>query len=88
MLWTFKNLHASAEDFTRDPSIYSLALYHVAIKAGFYRKAVHVYDIPNQYTVTYIGYCFLNVDPALTMTLFMAWSTFAPYIFIWDIVKQ
>ena len=44
---TLKNFHAPAEDRTGDPSIYSLALYHVAIKAGLYRKAVQVYYIPN-----------------------------------------
>ena len=47
-----KNLHAPAEDRTRDPSISSLALYYVAIKAGLYRKAVQVNYIPNQYPVT------------------------------------
>ena len=50
---TLKNLHAPAKDRTGDPSIYSLALYHVAIKAGLYRKAVQVYYIPNLYPVTY-----------------------------------
>ena len=49
----FKNSHASAEDRTGDPLIHSRALYHVAIKAGLYRKAVQVYYIPNQYPVTY-----------------------------------
>ena len=49
---TLKNFHVPAEDRTGDPSIYSLALYHVAIKAGLYRKAVQVYYIPNQYPVT------------------------------------
>ena len=48
-----KNLHSPAEDRTGDPWIYSRALYHVAIKAGLYRKAVQVYDIPNQYPVTF-----------------------------------
>ena len=48
-----KILHAPAEDRTGNPSIYSLALYHVAIKAGLYRKAVQVYYIPNLYPVTY-----------------------------------
>ena len=48
-----KNFHAPAEDRTGNPSIYSLALYHVAIKAGLYRKAVQVYDIPNLYPVTF-----------------------------------
>ena len=47
-----KNSHAPAEDRTGDPSIYSLALYHVAIKAGLYHKAVQVYYIPNLYPVT------------------------------------
>ena len=32
-----------------NPWIYSQALYHVAIKAGLYRKTVQVYDIPNLY---------------------------------------
>ena len=32
--------------------IQSPALYHVAIKAGFYRKAVEVYHIPNCYKTT------------------------------------
>ena len=49
-----KILHAPAEDRTGDLSIYSLALYHVAIKAGLYRKAVQVYHIPNLYPVTCI----------------------------------
>ena len=48
-----KNLHVPAEDRTRDPLISSLALYHVALKAGLYRKAVQVYDIPNLYPVTF-----------------------------------
>ena len=48
-----KNFHAPAEDRTGDPSISSLALYHVAIKAGLYRKAVQVYYIPNLYPVTF-----------------------------------
>ena len=43
---------APAEDRTGDLSIYSLALYHVAIKAGLYRKAVQEYFIPNLYPVT------------------------------------
>ena len=39
--WTLKNiLHAPAEDRTGDSSIYSLALYHVAIKVGFYSDVV------------------------------------------------
>ena len=50
---TLKNPHVPAEDRTGDPSIYSLALYHVAIKAGLYHKAVQVYNIPNQYPVTF-----------------------------------
>ena len=29
------------------------ALYHVAIKAGLYRKSVQVFDIPNLYPVTF-----------------------------------
>ena len=49
-----KNLNAPADDRTGDPSIYSRALYHVAIKAGLYRKAVQVYIIPNLYPVTHI----------------------------------
>ena len=48
-----KNFHAPAGDRTGDPSIYSQALYHVAIKAGLYRKAVQVYYIPNLYPVTF-----------------------------------
>ena len=48
-----KNFHVPAEDRTGDPSIYSLAVYHVAIKAGLYRKAVQVYYIPNLYPVTF-----------------------------------
>ena len=51
-----KNSHVPAEDRTGDPSIYSLALYHVAIKAGLYRKAVQVYYIPNQYPVTLMNF--------------------------------
>ena len=47
-----KSLHVPAQDRTGDPSIYSRALYHVAIKADLYRKAVQVYDIPNIYPVT------------------------------------
>ena len=42
----FKNLPVPTGDRTGDPSIYSLELHHVAIKAGLYRKAVQVYDIP------------------------------------------
>ena len=49
---TLKKSNAPAEDRTGDPSIYSLALYHVPIKAGLYRKAVQVYYIPNLYPVT------------------------------------
>ena len=52
-----KILHAPAEDRTGNPSIYSLALYHVAIKAGLYRKAVQVYGIPNLYPVTHLRSC-------------------------------
>ena len=48
-----KKLHAPAKDRTGDPSIYSLALYHVTVKAGLYRKAVQVYYIPNLYPVTF-----------------------------------
>ena len=48
-----KNLHVPAEDRTGDPSISSVALYHVAIKVGLYHKAVQVYDIPNLYPVTF-----------------------------------
>ena len=52
--WTLKkSFNVPAEDRTGDPSIYSLALYHVAIKAGLYRKAVQVYHIPNLYPVTF-----------------------------------
>ena len=47
-----KYLHGPAEDRTGDLSILRQALYHVAIKAGLYRKAVQVYDIPNLYPVT------------------------------------
>ena len=47
-----KNLHALAKDQTGDPSISSLALYHIAIKSGLYSKAVQVYDIPNLYPMT------------------------------------
>ena len=50
---SLKNLHAPAEDRTGNPSIYSRALYHVAIKADLYREAVEVYDIPNLYPVTF-----------------------------------
>ena len=48
-----KYLHSPAEDRTGVPSSYSLALYHVAIKAGLYRKAVQVYYIPNLYPEIY-----------------------------------
>ena len=60
---SLKNLHVPAEDRARDLSIYSLALYHVAIQAGLYRKAVQVYDIPNIYPVTCMGIptCFLAI---------------------------
>ena len=34
--------------------IQSPTLYHVAIKAGFYRKAVEVYHIPNCYIYIYV----------------------------------
>ena len=37
---------APNEDRTGDLSILRRALYHVAIKAGLYRKAVQVYYIP------------------------------------------
>ena len=47
-----KNFCVPAEDGTGDPSILRRALYHVAIKAGLYRKAVQVYYIPNLYPVT------------------------------------
>ena len=50
---TLKKSNAPAEDRTGDLSIYSLALYHVAIKAGLYRKAVQVYYRPNLYPVTF-----------------------------------
>ena len=54
----FTKLHAPAEDQTGDPLIYSLALYHVAVKAGLYPKAVQVYYIPNLYPVTlFCTYC-------------------------------
>ena len=49
---TLKKSNAPVEGRTGDPSIYNLALYHVAIKAGLYHKAVQVYDIPNLYPVT------------------------------------
>ena len=49
---TNKNFHVPAEDRTGDLSILRRALYHVAIKAGLYRKAVQVYYIPNLYPVT------------------------------------
>ena len=48
-----KNFHAPAEDRTGDLSIYSRALYHIAIKAGLYRKAVQVYDISSLYPMTF-----------------------------------
>ena len=47
------HLYISNLSRTGDPSIYSLALYHVAIKAGLYRKAVQIYYIPNLYPVTF-----------------------------------
>ena len=59
---TLKKSNAPAEDRTGDPSIYSLALYHVAIKAGLYRKAVQVYDIPNQYPVAHAKHFKHNED--------------------------
>ena len=49
---TLKNPHVPAEDRTGNLSILRRALYHVAIKAGLYRKAVQVYYIPNLYPVT------------------------------------
>ena len=49
---TLKNFYVPAEDRTGDLSILRRAFYHVAIKAGLYRKAVQVYYIPNQYPVT------------------------------------
>ena len=49
---TLKKFNVPAEDRTGDLSIFSLALYHVAIKAGLYRMAVQVYYIPNLYPVT------------------------------------
>ena len=51
---THKKSNASAEDRPGDPSIYILALYHVTIKAGLYRKEVQVYDIPSIYPVTLV----------------------------------
>ena len=50
---THENHHAPAEDRTRDLSINSRVHYHVAIKAGLYRKAVQVYGIPILYPVAY-----------------------------------
>ena len=47
-----KFLYIPAEDRAGDLSIMRRALYHVAIKAGLYRKAVQVYYIPNLYPVT------------------------------------
>ena len=52
MSQTLKKSHAPIEDRTGDPLIYSLALYHVTIKAGLYRKAVQVYHILNLYPET------------------------------------
>ena len=49
---TLKTSHAPVEDRAGDLVIYSLAIHHVAIKAGLYRKAVQVYDISELYTVT------------------------------------
>ena len=49
---SLKNFHVPAEDQTGDLSILRRALYHVAIKAGLYRKAVQVYYLPNQYPLT------------------------------------
>ena len=51
---TLKNFYVPAEDRTGDLSILRRALYHVAIKAGLYRKAVQVYNIPNLYPVTHV----------------------------------
>ena len=45
-----KNLHVPAEDRTGGPSISSLALYHVAIKAGLYRKALYT-SVPYTYSI-------------------------------------
>ena len=61
---TLKKSNAPAEDRTGDPSIYSLALYHVAIKTGLYRKAVQVYYIPNLYPVTHETRIFIEMDSA------------------------
>ena len=47
-----KYLHCPGRGSNGDPSIYSRALYHVAIKAGLY-KAVQVYYKPNLYPVTF-----------------------------------
>ena len=49
---TLKKIPCPPRDRTGDPSIYSQALYHVAIKAGLYREAVQVYNISNLYPVT------------------------------------
>ena len=42
----------SNRDRSGNPSIYSRALYNVAIKAGLYCTAVQLYHIPNLYPVT------------------------------------
>ena len=46
----------------RGPSIYCLALYHISLKAGLYRKAVQVYHIPNLYPVKFSPSMLLEND--------------------------
>ena len=71
-----KNFHAPAEDQTGDPLIYSRALYHVAIKAGLYRKAVQVYDIPNIYPVTHIILRFHRIIMAICLPIMQFMSIY------------
>ena len=62
LLRTLKNFYVPAEDRTGNLSILRRALYHVALKAGLYRKAVQVYYIPNQYPVTPVFLRFTKVE--------------------------
>ena len=70
---TLKKLHAPAEGRTGDPSIYSRALYHVAIKAGLYRKAIQVYDIPYLYPVTFMRHFQAYICRDLAKNAYLSW---------------
>ena len=54
---------------------YSQVLYHVAIKAGLYRKAVQVYYIPKLYPVTF-SLSILNLSSEVQESLEMRLKEF------------